>query len=196
MHGDMEMQAPDRYGHFPPPPGSFGEGGGPKYGTGVRAFDDVPDSWRPIPTGPIEERRATYTAIKLSAFFFAVPALICMYGLVVLHRMSAREATGPDFGQPQALDGPKAMDSPSVSVWEEEEKGTIVFAELANGTPPSAMQVQAQNGVSRNGAGGLRGASKAVASGEVGERSEGQVGTDWEPQWTQRGWTAEAPSGA
>mmetsp|Transcript_74211 Transcript_74211/g.211793 ORF Transcript_74211/g.211793 Transcript_74211/m.211793 type:complete len:251 (-) Transcript_74211:19-771(-) len=91
MHGDMEMQAPDRYGHFPPPPGSFGEGGGPKYGTGVRAFDDVPDSWRPIPTGPIEERRATYTAIKLSAFFFAVPALICMYGLVVLHRMSARE---------------------------------------------------------------------------------------------------------
>ena len=30
-------------------------------------------------------------AIKLSAFFFAVPALILTYGLIVLHRMSVRE---------------------------------------------------------------------------------------------------------
>jgi len=164
------MQAPDVHGHFPaPPPGSFGKGGAPKYGTGVRAFDDVPDSWRPIPTGPVEERRATMTALKLSAFFFAVPALICMYGLIVLHRMSAREATGPEFGQPQALDSPKAMDSPSVSVWEEEEKGTIVFAATAGNR------------------GGLDGTTGLLKKGDESDEESTLLG----PQWTQRGWTTE-----
>lgn len=124
--------------------------------------------------------------------------------------ISPLSATGPEFGQPKSLDGPKAMDSPSVSIWEEEEKGTIVFATLTKEVPPSAMQVtdQAETHVNGNG-GGLRGANAgAVESGEVGERGKdeadseaegeagGQVSTGWEPQWTQRGWTTEAPAGA
>ena len=71
------------------------------------------------------------------------------------------------------------MDSPSVSVWEEEEKGTIVFAEL-----PRSVGLRAESDGSM-----LRKAKGAFEESKV-PVIHSQL------RWTQGGWAAaEGPKG-